>query len=157
MSDFHFDLLRAHGFIVGPRDPNMNKAFEGRYMVAEAYEKGHEQDDAQGGDGVWCIVGDDMDKLTAEAVWFFELTADKLHDWDGIDPDPIGYVLTKEDDQINATFSNGTKVWIEKQDGRIRVHCFDPKRDEPVNIEIYDTHIEVDNEEYEHARTSYQA
>lgn len=153
MSDFHFDLLKQHGFVVGPRDPNMNKAFEGQYMVAEAYEKGHEQFSADG--GVWCIVGDDYNELLASAVSCHELAFDQLHDWDGIDPDPMGYVITKEDEQVNVTFENNTKVWIEKQDGRIRVHCFDPRRDEPVNIEIYPDHIEVDNEEYEHARTAY--
>lgn len=72
--------LQAAGFVVGKRDPNMNRAFAGRFMVAEAYELGTMQDDAQGGDGVWCIVGDDMATLIREAFSFF---ADTLSGEDG--------------------------------------------------------------------------
>jgi len=63
--------LKAAGFVVGPRDPNMNRAFEGKYMVAEPYEAGTIQDDAQGGDGVWCLVGDDITVLLREAISYF--------------------------------------------------------------------------------------
>ena len=69
--------LQAAGFVVGKRDPNMNRAFAGRFMVAEAYEPGTTQDDAQGGDGVWCIVGDDMATLVREAFSFFSDTLPK--------------------------------------------------------------------------------
>lgn len=63
--------LQAAGFVVGRRDPNMNRAFAGKFMIAEGYEPGTTQDDAQGGDGVWCIVGDDIATLTREAFYFF--------------------------------------------------------------------------------------
>lgn len=151
MFDFNFSLLKAKGFVVGPRDFNMNRAFEGRYMVAEPYEPGTVQDDAQGGDGVWCIVGHDLDKLCEEAVSFFELQAEELRDWEGVDPEPSRYVTTKEDDQVSLTFEDGTTVWVEKQEGRIRVHCFCAPKDEPVNVEIYGDRIEVDLSDYLHA------
>lgn len=68
--------LQDAGFIVGKRDPNMNRAFGGRYMVAEHYPAGTIQDDAQGGDGVWCIVGNDMAALLRDALSFFPETLD---------------------------------------------------------------------------------
>lgn len=49
MRDFHYSLLRSHGFVLGPRDPNRNKDFEGKFMVAEPMDDG------------WCIVGDDYE------------------------------------------------------------------------------------------------
>lgn len=148
MSHFGEALLRAHGFIVGRRDPNMNRAFEGQYMVAEPYPQGTAQDDAQGGDGVWCIVGDNLDQLIEEAINFFDLAHDELHDWEGIDGDPARYVLRKEDDQISLYFDTGACIWVEKQEGRIRVHCYCAGREEPINIEIYGDRVEVDMEDY---------
>lgn len=72
--------LQAAGFVVGPRDPNMNRAFKGQYMVAEPYEAGTIQDDAEGGDGVWCIVGDDIIVLLREAISDFPNVLDnKIH------------------------------------------------------------------------------
>lgn len=66
--------LEAMGFIVGERDPNMNTAFTGAFMVAEPYEPGYTQPDAMGGDGVWCIVGDDLGHLIEDAGSFWEPT-----------------------------------------------------------------------------------
>ena len=63
--------LEKMGFVIGKRDPNMNRAFAGRYMVAESYDAGTIQDDAQGGDGVWCIVGDHLEGLITEAAQFW--------------------------------------------------------------------------------------
>ena len=61
--------LERMGFIIGPRDVNMNRAWTGAFMVAEAYDPGHCQDDGRG--GVWCIVGDDLNKLIADAASFW--------------------------------------------------------------------------------------
>ena len=61
--------LEANGFIVGERDPAMNSAYAGRYMVAEHYEPGHAQEDGDG--GVWCIVGDCLEFLIEETVNFW--------------------------------------------------------------------------------------
>ena len=77
--------LRALGFVVGKRDPNMNRAFLGAYMVAEHYEAGTVQDDGEGGEGVWCIVGDDLTALIREAVSFYPYFAttdgEKVRGW----------------------------------------------------------------------------
>lgn len=137
MFDFNFSLLKAHGFEVGPRTPDAHSPFPGCFMVRYT-------DD-------YLIVGDDLDELVAEAVLHFELQADELHDWEGIDPEPARYVTTKEDDQVSLTFEDGTTVWVEKQEGRIRVHCFCAAKDEPVNVEIYGDRIEVDLSDYLHA------
>lgn len=67
--------LRALGFQIGARDPNLNRAFKGKFMVAEARnpEDPYPTDDA--GDGVFCIVGDNLDYLIDQAFnyhrdWF---------------------------------------------------------------------------------------
>lgn len=62
--------LEAMGFRIGARDPRMNTAFEGAFMVAEGYEDGHTQEDGQG--GVWCVVGDDLEQLIETAAGFFD-------------------------------------------------------------------------------------
>lgn len=64
-------FLEDRGFIIGERDPNMNTAFAGRFMVAEPYEAGHTQPDGMGGDGVWCVVGDDLAHLIETSADFF--------------------------------------------------------------------------------------
>ena len=63
------EVLESYGFKIGDRDPKMNTAFEGRYMVAEAYEAGHTQEDGSG--GVWCVVGHDLDELVETAAGFW--------------------------------------------------------------------------------------
>jgi hypothetical protein len=57
--------LLSRGFIIGKRDPRLNQAHKGKYMVAEDYKLGTHTE--VGHDGVWCIVGDDLDKLIIEA------------------------------------------------------------------------------------------
>ena len=148
MRDFHYSLLRSHGFVLGPRDPNMNTAFKGQFMVSEQYPPGYSQPDGMGGDGVWCIVGDDYDTLLAEAVTFHELEGSTLKDWENETAPSIEYVVETEPDQVNVVFADGTKVWIERQAGRIRVHCFDTEHETPVNVEIEPQLIRVDADEY---------
>lgn len=58
--------LERAGFIVGQRDVRLNTDFAGRYMVAESYDEG-ELPTRDGSNGPWCIVGDDLDALIAEA------------------------------------------------------------------------------------------
>ena len=67
------ERLEAAGFLVGDRDPGRNRAWEGRFMVAEPLDAGDEYptDDASG--GAWCIVGDDLDALMRETCAFFDL------------------------------------------------------------------------------------
>lgn len=76
--------LRGMDFLVAPRDPNLNYAFEGKYMVCENYSPGHRQacgTEAEQREGeafthpVWCVVGDDVAELVWNAVRFFDLEA----------------------------------------------------------------------------------
>ena len=69
----NIDRLRDAGMIVGERDPNQNRAFKGRYMVAEPRQPDdpYPTDDAQ--DGRFCLVGDNLDALAAEAIWALDL------------------------------------------------------------------------------------
>jgi hypothetical protein len=54
----------AHGLYLSERDPMINRAFEGKWQIAEHYEPGTETETAQ--DGPWAIVGDDRQALVAE-------------------------------------------------------------------------------------------
>jgi hypothetical protein len=62
--------LRSWGFTVGERDPRLNSNYPGRYMVVESHEES-ELPTKDGSNGPWCIVGDNLDALIAEAhrVW----------------------------------------------------------------------------------------
>lgn len=137
MSDMNRALLENAGFVTGARDPLMNTAFNGAFMVAEPYPKGVTQQDAQGGDGVWCIVGDDLDLLRQEAVDFWGFEADLLAPWDEEDDtSPMGYAITQDQQALNIIFENDTKIWIELENNKIRVHCFSAVDDEPTTVEI---------------------
>ena len=66
--------------------------------------------------------------------------------WDDEDDTkPVSYSVTQDPEAVNIDFETGHKVWIELEAGRIRVHCFHPGEDEPVNVEIYSDRIEVQN------------
>ncbi len=67
------EKLKKAGFIVGDRDQNLNRAFSGRYMVAEVRDPDDPYPTDDAGDGRFCIVGDDLDALAREAATFFEL------------------------------------------------------------------------------------
>jgi len=56
------DELRSWGFTVGARDPRLNRAYAGQFMVVEW----HTEDELptwDGRDGPWCVVGDNLDAL----------------------------------------------------------------------------------------------
>lgn len=64
--------LEACGFKIGPRDPRgINTNYPGAFMVAEDYEA-DELPTEDGSNGPWCIVGDNLDDMIAQAfdVWF---------------------------------------------------------------------------------------
>jgi hypothetical protein len=64
------DALRAAGFIVGPREPRLNTAFLGKFMVAELYDESDlPTEDAR--HGPRCIVGDDLAYLIDQAFECF--------------------------------------------------------------------------------------
>jgi hypothetical protein len=63
--------LRRHGYIIGPREPRLNTAFRGRYMVAEAYDESDlPTEDARSGPR--CIVGDELAPLVDQAFEWLE-------------------------------------------------------------------------------------
>jgi hypothetical protein len=65
--------LQSRGFVVGDRDPQLNRAFTGRYMVAGVYDTSETPTD-DGRNGPWCIVGDNVEDLVRHAydVWCCE-------------------------------------------------------------------------------------
>lgn len=65
------DELRKLGFIVGPRDPRLNRKYPGKFMVVESHDESELPTD-DGSNGPWCIVGDDLDALVQQAydVWY---------------------------------------------------------------------------------------
>lgn len=60
------ELLRAYDFVVGDRDPKLNTAHAGAFMVAEQYTPRLTMT-KDAGNGPWCIVGDDLIALVDEA------------------------------------------------------------------------------------------
>ena len=58
--------LEGMGFIVGEREPRLNTDWPGAFMVTGSYEES-QLPTADGTNGPWCIVGDDLDALIAEA------------------------------------------------------------------------------------------
>ncbi|MBW3243266.1 hypothetical protein KUV57_11215 [Epibacterium sp. DP7N7-1] len=63
-------VLRSFGWVVGDRDPKMNSNFDGSYMVVEdEYSPDYPgQTDGSDGDGIWCLVGNDLSELVDEAL-----------------------------------------------------------------------------------------
>lgn len=58
--------LNASGYYIGPRDPDRNTAFKGKYMVCatELLEAPPSPDASNGG---FCIVGDNLGELIETA------------------------------------------------------------------------------------------
>lgn len=71
-------FLQSRGFTVGERDPRLNTAFKGAFMVVESHEES-ELPTEDGRNGPWCIVGDNLDELVDRAYdnWAEDLTMDK--------------------------------------------------------------------------------
>lgn len=68
------ERLKAAGLIVGGRDPNMNRAFEGRFMVCEPLNPGDPYPTDDASDGRFCLVGDDLEALAITAAAHLDLT-----------------------------------------------------------------------------------
>ncbi|KKL89013.1 hypothetical protein LCGC14_1918870 [marine sediment metagenome] len=62
-------FLLSYGWTVGQRNPQLNTNYPGSYMAVEPFED-DELPTLDGGDGPWCIVGDDLDALINEAYEF---------------------------------------------------------------------------------------
>lgn len=70
----------------------------------------------------------------------------ELHDWQD-NGQKTTAIVDQEPERIDIKFGTGAELWIEYQDGRIRVHCYRVEEDEPVNVEIYSNRIEIDTNE----------
>lgn len=62
------ETLKSMGWHVGKRDPLMNRAFAGRFMVSEPLEEGDPYPTDDASDGRFCLVGDNLEALAAEAL-----------------------------------------------------------------------------------------
>jgi hypothetical protein len=88
--------LETHGFICGDREPQLNTNYPGAFMVAEGPRDEWELPTEDGSNGPWCIVGDDLDALVAEAfgVWHDDPTFKPVDpDSDTIGSDPIAELV----------------------------------------------------------------
>lgn len=68
--------LTARGFIVGPRDPRLNRLWSGRWMVvdndlADVLDALGATGTDDASRGPWCIVGDNLLELIEEAHWMW--------------------------------------------------------------------------------------
>jgi hypothetical protein len=147
--------------IVGNRDPNQNRAFQGRYMVAEPLQPDdpYPTDDAE--DGRFCLVGDNLDALAAEAIWALDLDYLEtrmtlgpqnpltltdarlvLSDWrsesDGADAAPLPASISVTEYRIDLKLDDGRSIWIEAEDGKLRIHAYtiEDRHDGPINVDV---------------------
>ncbi len=72
MDSGNIEKLESMGLFVGKRDPKMNRAFKGRFMVCQPLSEGDPYPTDDASDGRFCIVGDDMDRLVIEAIAYFD-------------------------------------------------------------------------------------
>ena len=64
--------LRSKGFFIGPRNPLLNTAFRGRFMVTDFDEQdGWKLPTKDARNGPRCIVGDDLPALIDDAYECF--------------------------------------------------------------------------------------
>lgn len=71
VSQWKAKYLRRMGFIVGPREPRLNRKYPGGFMVVEHYDESELPTD-DGSNGPWCIVGDDLAALVEQAFKIWE-------------------------------------------------------------------------------------
>lgn len=67
----------------------------------------------------------------------------ELFNWNNIRQPSTTYDLETKPDAINIDFKDGESIWIEREHGRILVHCYNPAQDKPVNVEIFQHKTEV--------------
>ena len=65
----------------------------------------------------------------------------KLIDWRiednaEIDPKPVPTVVEIRDTRIDIKFLNDRSIWIEQEDGVVKVRCYAPHDDEPLSIAL---------------------
>lgn len=75
-----------------------------------------------------------------------------LEAWMSDDPSKTPVTITLEDDKKAIVFElpDERKVWLEYEEGVLRLHCYDAVRAEPLNVNIGET-VVVDDEDYRNA------
>jgi len=58
------------GYVIAPRDARVNTLYEGQYMVVEEGYDNMALPTADGSNGPWCIVGNDLADLINQAYRF---------------------------------------------------------------------------------------
>jgi hypothetical protein len=69
-----------------------------------------------------------------------------LHDWQEDNAATLGVEVLLEPESILISEPDcaerfGRRVWVEFEDGVLRVHCYDGYREEPFNVEIHEDKI----------------
>jgi len=123
MPDMNKILLHNNGFKIGPRDPKVNPESPGEFQVVN--------DDHE-----WALVGDDLSELIAGTVDHFELAPQTLESWDPEDGTSVEYLIEQEAIRVDLLFETGASIWIEVENGEVRVHCYAPGEDEPVSVSL---------------------
>ena len=62
------NFLRNSGITVDLRDPKMNSAFKGKFMICNPLEEGDPYPTEDASDGRFCIVGNDLPSLLDDAI-----------------------------------------------------------------------------------------
>jgi hypothetical protein len=91
----HF--LKSFGFTVGDRNPDLNTDFQGAKMVVEATVDDigdYDLPTADGSDGPWCVVGDDLNDLVDRAMDDYLLSLADSHNqiaekWEAVQKLPL--------------------------------------------------------------------
>ena len=60
----------------------------------------------------------------------------KLYDWDDSEAEPVSYTISIDEVALNIEFADGRKIWIEYEEGKIRIHAFDTENEEPANLDV---------------------
>lgn len=55
------------GYVIAPRDKRINQIYNGKYMIVEEGYENRELPTADGSNGPWCIVGDNLADLIEQA------------------------------------------------------------------------------------------
>lgn len=71
-----------------------------------------------------------------------------LDDWQDDRTNPVRVRIETKPDRIDLSLEDGRHVFLEWQDGVLRVHAYAPNREEPMNLEIHPDRVEIDDHDY---------
>lgn len=61
----------------------------------------------------------------------------------------IPYTIKVKERAIFIRFDDERSIWVEYEDGEIRVHCYDAESDSPLNVNISEDVVTVDSHDYD--------